>query len=1078
MRSAAVRQCEACGADTDGEALFCSRCGTKLGAPSAVAGSEAERKQVTVLFSDLTGYTALSERLDPEETREILTPVFARAAEIVGRYQGHIDKLLGDAVMAIFGVPAAHEDDPIRAVRAALELHEAVRAMAPGLEVRTGAPIALHSGINTGLVLTGELRFGRGTAGPVGDTINLASRLMNAAPSGEIWIGPETRHLVERFFTLEDLGPRTFKGKAEPVAVARVRGMASRATADHHRRGTFVGRHEELGVLLSAAEKLRDGQPGVIAICGDAGTGKTRLVEEFRSRLGDDVQWLEGRGYPYAENIPYFPLIDLLNRSWGIDENDTPAAMREKLETAVSALVGDPGDALPVIARLYDLEIAGAPPIDREAFQGRLLDTLRRLLTGLVSRAPTVICLQDLHWADASTVTMIHGLTGDLRIPALLVGNYRPGYDPGPGARVLELRELSARQTRELLQSILDAEPPADLTRFIEERSDGNPFYVEEVVNSLVETGVLARNGTWRLAGSLAAAQVPATIRGVIAARIDRLDEPRRRVLRNAAVVGREFLYSVVAELIGEGDALRPSLAQLESADLIRVRSREADIEYIFKHALTQEVAYDGLLKSERQKLHERVAYAMERVLADRIPEFVETLAYHFLRGGVVDKAVRYLIEAGKKCMARYAIADAAVHYRQAYELLAGRERTKEENRALIELINEWSLVHYYQAEVKAWRQLLEAHREDAESLGDPELLSLYLGWTGWMLWFYEDYATSLELLDRAVRLAEEAGSRRALAYAETLRVWTLAQLGRTREAVTAGERAMAIGRDFPEEPYLTFKPLGGIAQAAFMGGDLERAKVAGEELLAIAGRTGNSRAAVLGHSTLAMRHSLALEHERAVAAGRAAVETSLDLTYRCYGWVMAAFALLAAERPEAAARVVGEGLPLAERLPVLSTTFYLRLIGASAAVALGDLSRGMRTIEALPDAPPSPWAAAATSFVLGLIYARTARREVDVPLSVLLRNPGFVIRHALPARRKARALLERIADDPPGGVRGYSGLAMLELARLHAHFGEHEQASRRAAQAIEVFERQKAEEALRQARQLLESPAGNPRRA
>jgi class 3 adenylate cyclase len=444
------------------------------------------------LFSDLSGYTALSEKLDPEETREIMGRIFGRAAEIVGRYGGQTEKFIGDAIMAIFGVPAAHEDDPVRAVRAALELHEAVEALSPEVEKRSGARIVLHSGINTGLVVTGELKFDRGTAGPLGDTINLAARLMGLAAEGEILVGPATRRLVARAFAVEDLGQRDVKGKAESVAVARVVGAVSRAATAAHFRGAFVGRQEELGVLLGAAEQVRDGKAAVIAIRGEAGTGKTRLVEEFRARVGNDVQWLEGRAYPYAENIPYFPVIDLLSRSWGIDENDKPAAVRQKVEAGVSALVESPRDVLPIIARLYDIELADGPVIDREAFQGRLLDTLRRLLSGLASRAPTVICLQDLHWADASTVKLIHELTGDLRIPAVLVGNYRPGYDPGPGARVLELRELSSRQTRELLQSILDAEPPEELTHFIEERSDGNPFFVEEVVNSLVETHEMA----------------------------------------------------------------------------------------------------------------------------------------------------------------------------------------------------------------------------------------------------------------------------------------------------------------------------------------------------------------------------------------------------------------------------------------------------------------------------------------------------------------------------------------------------------------------------------------------------------
>ncbi len=1064
--------CRACGFSNPAEARFCNRCGAALTAGALVAPAvEAERKQVTVLFSDLVGFTPLSERLDPEETRQIMGRVFGCAAEIVGRYDGRIEKFIGDAVMAIFGVPTAHEDDPVRAVRAALELHEAVASLSQEVAKRIGGPLALHSGINTGLVVTGELQFDRGTAGPVGDTINLAARLMDAAGRNEIWIGPETRRLVARSFALDDLGERKLKGKSEPVSVARVRGAASQPSAARF-RGAFVGRQEELGVLLGAAERLHDGQPGVITICGEAGTGKTRLLEEFRARVAKDVQWLEGRAYPYAQNIPYFPVIDLLNRSWGIEEDDSPAGVRAKVERGVAALIDAPGDVLPVIGRLYDLEFPGAPAIDREAFQRLLLDAVQRLLTALARRAPTVICLQDLHWADASTVTLLRGLAGGLRAPALLVGNYRPGYQPSGAARVLELRELSSRQTGELLRSLLDDQPPpAELSRFIEQRSDGNPFYVEEVVNSLVETHILERvDGTWRLTHPLSEAVVPTTIRGVIAARIDRLDERRRRVLRDAAVVGREFLYDVVARVTREVEELEPSLEQLEAADLIRARSRDPDVEYFFKHALTQEVAYDGLLKSERAALHERAAFAMEQILRDRIPEFVETLAYHFLHGGVVDKAVHYLRESGRKCVERYAIAAAAAHYQSAYELLTGCKRTAAQDRALVELLCEWSLVHYYQGDCAHWRPLLEAHLDLAERIGDAELHGMYLGWTGHMRFWHMEFEASLECLDRAVRHAAEAGSKRVLGYAETWRAWTLVMMGRTPEAIAAGERAAELGRQFAEEPYLVFKPLAAIAQAASVSGDLERARLVGEELLAIAERTGNSRAAVMGHFSLAIRHSNALEAERGVEAARAAVAAALDPAYRNFSNLGLAVALSSADRLEELSRIVREVLPEAERLSQTIIVCYLRAWQAICRMAMGEPSRGMRELQALRDERRGGWLDAFVSYSLAVAYARIARGEGSASVSVLLRNPGFMIRHALPARRKARALLDAIADDPPGGLAVFSGIANLELARLHAHTGDPEAARSRATRAIEIFERQGAHVAVAQARELEDS--------
>ncbi|MEP6972403.1 MAG: adenylate/guanylate cyclase domain-containing protein, partial [Betaproteobacteria bacterium] len=261
---------------------------------------------MTVLFADLTGFTALTEKLDPEETRRIMGRIFKDASDIVARYEGRIEKFVGDAIMAIFGVPTAHEDDPHRAVRAALDLHRAVAEFSPEIEARTGVAIALHSGVNTGVVVTGEQKFDHGTAGPLGDTINTAARLMSGAPSGQIWIGPETRRLIGQAFTLNDVGAHAFKGKAQMLNVARVLGVQGHEPAGRARQfsGDLVGRQAELGSLLGAAEKMRDGQAQVIGVCGDAGTGKTRLVAEFRAALGADVQWLEGRAYPYAKDIP------------------------------------------------------------------------------------------------------------------------------------------------------------------------------------------------------------------------------------------------------------------------------------------------------------------------------------------------------------------------------------------------------------------------------------------------------------------------------------------------------------------------------------------------------------------------------------------------------------------------------------------------------------------------------------------------------------------------------------------------------------------------------------------------------
>jgi class 3 adenylate cyclase/tetratricopeptide (TPR) repeat protein len=1026
--------CTACGHVNPDAARFCNDCGASL---AGVAPAEAaERKQVSVLFSDLTGFTALSERLDPEETREIMGRVFERAAAVVARYEGRLEKFIGDAIMAIFGVPAAHEDDPVRAVRAALELHEAVAELSSELEARLGAPIALHSGINTGLVVTGELRFDHGTAGPLGETINLAARLMNEAPSGEIWVGPETRELVRDAFELEELGGRTFKGKSEPIAVARVRGAAARKEGAGRFRGAFVGRQAELGALLGAAERMRDGVSSVFGIRGDAGTGKTRLVEEFHQRLGDDVRWLEGRAYPYAAAIPYAPILDLLSRSLSIEENDKPAEVREKLEGGLAALLDDAAEVLPLYLHLYHLEQDEGVVIEREAFQERLRDAMYRVLAALAARGPLVVCLQDLHWADASSQILLRRLLREPDIPMVFVANFRPGYEAPETMQVFDLEELSPRQTRELLTSILEAEPPRELVRFIEERSDGNPFYVEEVVHTLLETNLLTPvAGEWRLAGPLSEAAVPATVRGVIAARIDRLDDSRRRVLRHAAVVGREFLHSVVAELTGEADELDPSLGELMAVDLIR--PIEPDVEYIFKHALTQEVAYDGLLHSERQKLHERVAYAMEGVLGDRIPEFVETLAYHFERGGVVDKAVHYLTVAGRKCVARYALDEAASQFQRAYDLLAEHERAGRE-AMLTELLVEWSLVFYYRAWIADWIRLLEKHRPEAERCPNPGLKAMYLGWLGNVRVFHGDARGSLESLERALTLGQECGDRTAVAYATAWLTHTLVALGRVDEARRCGESYEQTDRERLEHPYPYLKARGGLASSYAGSGRHVEALAIARELIEFGQALGNTRCEAMGHAQEAFCLLLLLDFERAMEAADRAIASTADVVFKTNGVIFKGLALLMTSRFQEADELLAAWLPEMERNEDRFFGDMGRGIRAPTDAALGDLSNGMRAWTALiGDYRDREWLGHAFMNEAGLVftYVSTARMDLNPGVAALLRNPWFVFTQAPFAARKARRLIEKLRLEAERlGGQGFGVWLDFFEARLLSH--------------------------------------------
>ena len=496
-----MRTCPKCGVDAAEDARFCSQCASPL-AETASAPPGQERRQVTVFFSDLSGFTALNERLDPEDVRDVVNKVWERAGEIVGRYDGRINKLLGDAVMAVFGDPVAHEDDPRRAVRAALELHAAVAALNRDVEPRIGAPIGMHTGVNTGVVLTSETVLDGKQTGLLGDTINVAARLQSMAEAGQILVGPETRHAIEATFNLEDLGLHDLKGKGEPVPVARVRSIASRNVTPARRQGRFVGRDTELSLLRDELERARDGTPAFVAVSGEAGSGKTRLVEEFRTRVASDVTWLEGRAYPFAQNIPYYAITDLISNSLRIDEADSAETVRAKLEQGIAAIVENSSEILPPLRQLYDIEGSQGSSIDREAYRGRLLQSLLTLVQTLAGRGTLVVCLQDLHWADPSTVDLLRQFAAEQLASTMTLYNYRPEFSFHEGGiREIRLEELSDRDTRELVESLLeDGSVPNELVTFLEQRTGGNPFFMEEIVNSLLENHFLTRNGDgWTL---------------------------------------------------------------------------------------------------------------------------------------------------------------------------------------------------------------------------------------------------------------------------------------------------------------------------------------------------------------------------------------------------------------------------------------------------------------------------------------------------------------------------------------------------------------------------------------------------
>jgi class 3 adenylate cyclase/tetratricopeptide (TPR) repeat protein len=742
--------CPKCKVPNPAQFKFCGECGYDFTNTSAITNpqpietpskptiSDQERKHVTVMFSDLSGYTAMTEKLDPEEVKEIMDRIFGKISQVVVKYEGFIEKFVGDAVMAIFGVPKTHEDDPVRAIRAAREIHNLVKEISPTLDKTIGRPLYMHTGINTGLVVAKEIDFDKGTHGVLGDTINVTSRISGLAKTDEIIVGLETYHQAEGYFNFEKLDPTKVKGKEEPIHIYKVLSTKETVSKTHRLSGLraeLIGRKVEMEQLKDAVENLKQDKSSIFSIIGDAGSGKSRLVEEFRKSLDREIiQWREGHCYGYSQNSPYFPLIDLLSRAWQIKEGEPPDKIRQKIESGAKTTLGERKDLIPYIGNLYSLTYAEIEQIPPEQFKLKLHEAIKLILTNLCQHATTIICLEDLHWADPSAVEFLRNILIDLKYPVIFLCTYRPSFglftshqaDSMKYYHEIRLQQLSPTDAQSMVESLLKTKTiPRELQQFVRNKAEGNPFYLEEVINSLIETDTLIqKDDTWKLTRILNEKDIPSTIQGVISARLDRLERESKRILQEASVIGRTFLYEILKRISDLKEYIDKSLINMERLDLIKTISMQPEMEYIFKHALTQEVVYNGLLIKERRKLHEKIAQVMEELFHDRLNEFYETLAYHYAQSDNAKKACEYLKLSGDKAAKNYANNEALRFYKEALRLLDSWAEDDALRREKVELLLRCHVPLFLLGYPQDSIELLQRSEKFAQALGDQRALA------------------------------------------------------------------------------------------------------------------------------------------------------------------------------------------------------------------------------------------------------------------------------------------------------------------------------------------------------------------
>ncbi len=900
-------RCLACGAANPPANKFCGECGASLAQAAATSkftspqaytpkhlaekiltsktALEGERKQVTVLFADLKGSMELLADRDPEEARKLLDPVLERMMEAVHHYEGTVNQVMGDGIMALFGAPVAHEDHAVRACYAALRMQRRVTLYADELQRAGGTPVHIRVGLNSGEVVVraigSDLHMDY-TA--VGQTTHLAARMEQMAKPGSALLTGDTLKLAEGYVQVKPLGAVPVKGRETPTPVYELTGSVparSRLQASAARGLTrFVGRESELQQLAQALERAAAGHGQTVAVVGEAGVGKSRLVWEFtRSHRTHGWLVIETGSVSYGKATPYLPVIELLKAYCGIQERDDPRAIRERVAGKLLMLDRALEPLLSPLLALLDVPVdeAAWDALDPPQRRQRTLEAVKRLLLRESQVQPLLVVFEDLHWIDSETQALLDGLIESLPTARLLLlVNYRPEYEHAWGRKTyytqLRLDPLPPESADALLHALLGQDQTlAPLTRVLIARTEGNPFFLEESVRTLVETQVLVgERGAYRLTKAPEAWQIPATAQAILAARIDRLPPEDKRLLQAASVIGKDVPFVLLQAIAEEPEEdLRLRLNHLQAAEFLYETSLFPDLEYTFKHALTHDVTYGSLLQDRQRALHARIVDAIETLYADRLVEHIERLAHHAFRGEAWDKAVTYLRQAGAKAFARSAYREAVGYLEQALEALRRLPEIRETTELTIDLhidlrnalnpLGDWARQgdHLREAEGLA-RRLGDQHRlgriatfmviqcrdtgdydeavrfgqealSIARTLGDRSIevvATSFLGMTHAARGEFSDAATFLErnvALEGDLRYERfgAAGIQSAISGACLADV--LSQLGRFDEAIGHVEAAVQIA-EAADHPWTLYQGLFDLGRAHLRRGDLPRA--------------------------------------------------------------------------------------------------------------------------------------------------------------------------------------------------------------------------------------------------------------
>jgi len=830
--------CSACEQAWPLGAQFCGHCGASLNAEvrDQVLGPllpASERRHVTILFADIAGFTLMAERFDPELVAVVVNDCFRALGEVSHRYGGVIDKFMGDSMMVLFGAPRAHDDDPARAQHAAIAMRRRLETFNAELALRfemdglfTGPspdPLQIHIGINTGEVFAGSVgSTQRRDYTVMGDAVNLAARLQEAAETGKIFVSEETFRLTQDLFDYQPLPPLQVKGKREPVNVYCLLGERASARPGRGLPGLgspLVGRRREFHFLWHCLSQLVTGEGRAVAVIGEAGIGKSRLATEVRCAVSaEPLQWAEGRSLAYGQPVSYGVFTQIFHVLLGVGPEASESLVRQRLTAQLHTLLPAHSDRDAFyLGHLLNLPLTREQTarfrfLDDRTLQQQTVQAVIRFISAAARQVPLVLVFEDLHWADAASVELLGRLLPlTASAPLMILWVTRPdrGSNAWPLVEMAQaelgdcfdqvgLGSLSEDEVDQMARNLLAAEldHTSSVTReLILGRAGGNPLFMEEVIHSLLDHDALELDsGKWRVRSGMES-RLPATLRGVLVARIDHLAVVDRQVLQRAAVLGRIFPHRLLQLVVDPGIDLEQSLLHLEQEEMIRPLAERMEQTFIFKHVLIQEAAYDGLLLSQRRVIHRQAGESLERLYADRLEEQLASLAHHFQEGQVWPKAFDYLEQAAHRAQQTCANEEALGYYQQAEEILPRLDPGLQRDRRHFALLQQSDLVHDRLGKRERQKAILDRMELLASQLADERLLAEAHVRKGRYLWLLGEYEASANVLRGAVSTLRAIDDRALLGRALTNLGAVYRYLNRFQEALEYQQEALRIAR-------------------------------------------------------------------------------------------------------------------------------------------------------------------------------------------------------------------------------------------------------------------------------------------